>query len=518
MRTRAAWSNPFVALMIMASLAVAADTQPPAAQPSPQVQLQPAQARPQAWLMPTPAERRGPNADLQKRLKTKVSVDFREAEIDEVIKSLAEQAGIDIVKSPSVTGKVTATLTDVPLDEAMESILAVHGYAYISTESVVRVIPRDQLPVNMVTRKYHIDYADMEELNKAVTGMLSTQGRVAMNAKTRDVFVTDLEDQVARMDEYIKDMDREVPQILVEARIYDVSSTDSLDLGFTWSAGTFTLFDEDTGFPYDPATGVKLGGKTEPFARGTLDTSISQADKGNFGLRLGVLDDDTYINTVLTAMQNDVRAKLLANPRILVLNEEQANIDIVSEIPYQELTQTAGGGNIGTTKFKEVGVKLMVTPHLTRNSKIKLDINPEFSIQTGSVPMFIPGGLGSSAISSLQPIVDTRKATTFALISDGETVVIGGLRKKETVQEISKIPLLGDIPLVGLLFRFHGEKAVNSELIVFITPRIVVKPNLTEKEARKLESTENAFGEPKAPELLIDPARKQGEGEEEQGQ
>jgi type II secretory pathway component GspD/PulD (secretin) len=305
-------------------------------------------------------------------------------------------------------------------------------------------------------------------------------------------------------------MDRETPQILVEARIYDVSCSEFLDLGFTWSGGTRTTF--------DPDTGAVAGGKTDPFAGATLSSSISQADKGNFGLRFGVLNEHANIDATLTATQDDIRAKLLANPRILVLNDEQANIDIVSEIPYQELTQTAGGGNIGTTKFKEVGVKLMVTPHVTRDSKIRLDLQPEFSVQTGSVPMFIPGGVGSSAISSLQPIVDTRKAMTSALISDGETVVIGGLRKKDIVQEVSKIPLLGDIPLLGELFKFHGEKSVNSELIVFITPRVVLKPNLTEREAKKLDSTENAFGEPKSPNPMIDSSQKAPEDEEEQGE
>jgi type IV pilus assembly protein PilQ len=506
------WSNVFVSLAVMVPLAMAADPQPQQQSPQPpSQQLQPPQPQRQAGIVPMQGMgRRAPNAELQKRLKTLVSVNFRDAPIEEVIESLAEQAGIDIVKSPTVTGKVTATLTDVPLDEAMESILGVHGYAYMSTESIVWIVPRNQLPVNMPTKKYHIDYADMEELNKAINGMVSSQGKVAMNAKTRDVFVTDLEDQIKLLDEFIKEMDRETPQVLVEARIYDVSCAEFLDLGFKWSAGTLTIVDAETG--------KVIGGRTDPFVGGALTSSISQADKGDFALRFGVLSEHADVDATLTAAQDDIRAKLLANPRVLVLNDQQANIDIVSEIPYQELTQTAGGGNIGTTKFKEVGVKLMVTPHVTRNNKIKLDLQPEFSVQTGSVPMFIPGGVGSSAISSLQPIVDTRKAMTSALISDGETVVIGGLRKKDIVQEVSKIPLLGDIPLLGELFKFRGEKTVNSELIVFITPRIVLKPNLTEKEAGKLESMENAFSEPKPPKPLIDSGRKQQEDEEEKGE
>ena len=266
---RAAWSNLFVFVAVLTSLAMATDQQQPQ-QPSQQSQVQP-----QAEVIPLLAvDRRGPSPELQKRLKTTISVDFREAAIEEVIKSLAEQAGIDIVKSPGVTGKVTATLTDVPLDEAMASILGVHGYAYTSTESIVWIVPRNQLALNMQTKRYHIDYADMEEINRAVKDMLSVQGKVAQNAKTGDLFVTDSEEQIKLLDTCIKDMDRETPQVLVEARIYDVSCSDLLDLGLRWGGGTRTRFD---------ANDAVLGGQTDPFVRGDLTSTISQADKGNFG-------------------------------------------------------------------------------------------------------------------------------------------------------------------------------------------------------------------------------------------
>lgn len=453
------------------------------------------------------AEPQTAGPELLNRMKTKVSVDFREAPIQDVIKTLAEQADIDIVKGPAVTGTVTAKLTDVPLDEAMESIFTVHGFGYTTSKSIVRIVPKSELAqymVKYVTRIYPIAYADIEELNKAVKDMISPQGKIAMNIQTRHLCITDTETNIAMLDEYIATMDREIPQILVEARIYDVSSSAFQDLGFNWYGGTFTQFDPDTGLPvlFDPSTGLPMTGRTNPYAAGRFNSSIGQAPKATGGLTLGFLNENVDIQAVLTARRDDVKARLLANPKILVLNGQEANINIVTEIPYQELTQTSGGGNIGTTKFKEVGVTLLVTPQITRDGKIRLTLNPEFSVQTGTVSLVIP--TGTTAITSPQPIVDKREARTQALIRDGQTVVIGGLRKRDVIQEVSRVPLLSDIPLLGALFKFKGEKAVNSELIVFVTPHIITEPELTPTDTLKLDRMNSEFREPSSPVDMVD--------------
>ena len=446
--------------------------------------------------------------DLLRRMKTRVSVDFREAPMEDVIKSLAQQADIDIVKGPSVTGSVTATLTDVPLDEAMESIFTVHGFGYTTSESIVRIVPKNELAqymIRMETKVYHIDYADIDAMNKALKDMLSPQGKIAMNAKTGHLCITDTDQRMKMIDEFIKVMDQETPQILVEARIYDVSCSIFLDLGIDWTAGTFTTVDPVTGLP---------NSKTSPYAFATSGSSITEAPKATGLLRLGVLNGDTNLEARLKAARDDVKARLLANPKILVLNGQQADIKIVTEIPYQELTQTSGGGNIGTTKFKEVGVELMVTPQLTREDKIRLTLKPTFSVQTGTVALAIPSGL--SSITSPQPIVDKREEQTFALIRSGQTVVIGGLRKRDVVQEISRIPLLSDIPLLGELFKIRGDKTVNSELIVFITPHIITDPSLVPSDARKLDDMNGDLRVPDGPKPLYDCGTRMIEEDQEQ--
>ena len=183
------------------------------------------------------------------------------------------------------------------------------------------------------------------------------------------------------------------------------------------------------------------------------------------------------------------------------------SIKIVSELPYQELTQTAGGGNIGTTSFKEVGVELEVMPHITREGMIRLKLRPKFSVQTDSVSIVLPGSDGGSVVFP-QPVVDKRETITTALIEDNQTVVIGGLRKKNSITEISKIPLLGDIPLLGGLFKYQGEKTVNSELVVFITPRIVQDLKLTEQEMHHLTTAEKNMCAPEFIEPKVDRCKK----------
>jgi type II secretory pathway component GspD/PulD (secretin) len=191
----------------------------------------------------------------------------------------------------------------------------------------------------------------------------------------------------------------------------------------------------------------------------------------------------------------------------LVLDNETASFKAVTEIPYQRLMQ-GGYQSFGTTEFKEVGVELEVTPHLAKDGIIRLHILPVFSVQTGNIPIPLEATAtaGAAIRTSPQPIVDRREADTIAHVKDGDTVVIGGLRKEELTTEESKIPILGDIPIIGLLFRFEGEERRSTELVVFITPRLITEPVLTETEAEYLEATE--FIGPVRPDTMIDPETK----------
>jgi len=271
----------------------------------------------------------------------------------------------------------------------------------------------------------------------------------------------------------------------VEVRIYDITSQETLDLGVEWQAGRNTTYGT-AGTGVGTISGAitnAITGTRDPHITGTCTGATGKTSDTTGVLRFGFLNSSIDIDAVLKAQQETVNAKLLANPRILVLDNQKALFDIVREIPYTETSMT-GDTITQNIQFKNVGVKLEVTPHVTRDGMLRLHILPEFGV------------IVSTDTTTNVPTVDTRKVDTIALVKDGQTVVLGGLRKKDVTQQTNKIPLLGDLPLVGALFRFEGEDTTNSEMVVFITPRIIEQPVMSEDERRAYEVTEFSGPEP----------------------
>jgi type IV pilus assembly protein PilQ len=434
-------------------------------------------------------------SDLELRLQKKVTVDFKDTPIEDVIQTLAEQANLDIIKNPQVVGNVTARLNNVPLGEALDNILAAHGYGYIASENIIRIAPAEQInqrAEKYVNKIYTITYADVTEVEKALKKFISQNGSLSSSPGTGNLIVNDTESKIKAIDIFIDQIDRKTPQIMVEARIYDITSTDRLDLGIEWQAGRDTTWAlsaagvqkgiTDVGF--DP-----LSAK-DPFATGKFSGTTTKTKTTTGALRLGWINSHIDIDMLIRAQKEDINAKLLANPRILVLDNQPAEIKIVSKVPYQKLNQGGGATNsFGTTEFIDVGVTLNVIPHVARDGLVRLQLKPKFSVQTGEVTLTTEG------VSYPQPIVDEREATTTLLVKDNQTVVLGGLRKKNVTQQTNKIPMLGDIPVLGELFKFKGKEDITSELVVFITPRIVDTPGLSADESEKYKVTD--FSSPK---------------------
>ena len=434
--------------------------------------------------------------DLEQRMMKRVFIDVNELPIDMVIRQLAEQADVNLIKSPKVTGNVTVTLRDVSLEEALRCILDMHGCDYVVGKNIIRILSREEMPElyeRLETRTFEIKYADITEVVKALKEIVSKppDGMVSFVQGTSIIIVTDVESKIKNIEKLIEKVDRMTPQILVEVRIYDITSKDKLDLGVEWQAGRDTVYDKTSG---TGTLGINpTSGEMDPFGIGIFSGATGKTSGTTGALRFGWLNAIVDIDVLLRAQQNDINAKLLANPRILVLDNETASIRIISEIPYQQLTESATGGTMGTTAFKEVGVSLEVTPHLAaRDEMIRLNLKPTFSVKVGDVTFKSV----STDLEYPQPVVDRREAETTLLIKNGQTVVLGGLRKKEVNKQINKIPLLGDLPLVGLLFRFEGEETIISELVVFITPWIVEQPTLSETEQQQFEVTEFRGPEP----------------------
>jgi type IV pilus assembly protein PilQ len=409
---------------------------------------------------------------LEQRMLKKISIDFRNTPIEDVIRIMAEQADVDIVKSPQVIGNVTATLTNVPLGEALDNVLAAHGFGYVTGKNMIRIAPVGEITdkaERLDSKIYHITYANVVEVEKALKKFISSRGSLSSNPGTSHIIVTDTETNIKAINTFIEEIDRITPQLLIEARIYDITSRDRLDLGVEWDAGRRTTY----------VGGEPVGGKTDPFIVSGWEGATNKTQDSTIGFfRFGLLNDSVDIDVQLRAEEENIDAKLLANPRILVLDNETAFFDIVTEHPYIERTIT-GDIITETVKFKKVGVKMEVTPHVTREGMLRLHIVPEFGVVVTRVLV----------ASSDVPVVDTRKINTIALVEDDQTVVLGGLRKKEVSKQINKIPLLGDLPVVGWAFRFEGEDTAVNELVVFITPHILKDPALLESEKQAYEAT-----------------------------
>ena len=451
---------------------------------------------------------------LEQRMLKTISVDFINTPIEDVIKMIAEQADVDIIKSPTVTGNVTATLTNVPLAEVLDNILAVHGYGCVINKNMIRIAPLNEIAQKeeiLDSRVYQITYADVTEVENALKKFISKRGSISSSPGTSNIIVTDSESKIKAIDSFIEKIDRMTSQVLVEVRIYDITSTEDFDIGAEWDAGRnnpittvdiaeiantttkvrttdTTTKDTSTAWQENAAGGVTgdnayLYRKSKPFVGGSFDADTAGT------IRLGLLDT-VNVELALNILRTQVCAKLLANPRILVLDNETAEFKIISEIPYTEQSSTSSGGNMTSTQFKEVGVELKVTPHVTRDGMVRLHIVPEFSVvsELGSI---IPDSGGTRGV----PTIDARKADTKALVKDGQTVVLGGLRKRTISQNITKVPILGDIPLLGKVFMSSTEEVVTNELIIFITPKIITEPTLSAGELKGFEATE--FGGPK---------------------
>ena len=323
---------------------------------------------------------------IQQRLQTRITYSCIDLPIDTVLMELTEQAKIDIVKSPKVTGNVTVKVTDVPLEEALSNILAAHDYTYIATESMIRVVPLSEIVVArepLVTRIYRITYADANDVATALHNFVSPQGKIALNKGTSHVIVTDTESRIKGIDKFIEEIDQATPQVMVEVRIYDITSQEGFELGTDWRAGRNAPYTADTFILPDEVTTTEIGRsdawqdrtnkivgtergdpdnytdtmtehtwndastKTEtkyvnppaiqsnfrrkPFVGGTFD----RINGGT--LSFSLLDDAVDIDFALSILHQQVEAKLLANPRVLVLDNETAHFEIIREIPYREL-------------------------------------------------------------------------------------------------------------------------------------------------------------------------------------
>lgn len=429
-------------------------------------------------------------------LDQRVTLTFRDADLNAVLDIVARKAGINVLAGRDVSGTVTVRLVDVPLDIALDAILNVNGYGYIKTNNIYRIVPLSQIggdEVETVTEAFELSYADASDVEDTLSSFLTRNGSIQADKRTNMLIVTDVPQAVQRIANLIPQIDRRVQQVLIEVVILDSVLSDGSDLGVQWHA-----FDKDDNSP------GAVGSRTFPFVNGgtkskagavsTLATSLqdgfginlpSAAPGVGIGVRFGTLLGDFNVSAFVEASVSNSNARVLANPKLLTLDNTTANIDIIEEIPFQDITQTSSGGQLSNISFKEVGTKLEVTPQITNDGYCILEIAPEQSSRIGDTVTGVP-------------IVATRRAQTTLLVQDHQTVVLGGLRISSKTLTRTKVPGLGDVPAVKLLFRSTSKNDSDTEILVFLTIHIVESPTIRPHERLVYEELANMPRQPES--------------------
>ncbi len=398
---------------------------------------------------------KGPSESVRKGNETSNIPDSQPV-VDTTVFQLNYANAKDIEKI--ITGLVSSG-GKVSVDERLNIIMVrdtAENVAQIKRILETLDVEGPQLMPVIGTTVFRLNYANAKKLENAIKALVSSDGKVGVDERLNSIIVRDTVENLAEIKQVLKKLDVKAPQVMIEVLIVNVKLTDELKMGVDWTKlGTSSVFFSQ---------GLSVTGSVNPYGKLTFLTT-----PGNWSID-GLID---FIQT-----NKDVR--ILANPKVLVLNNQTAMIKTVEEIPYQELSETAAGGSIGTTAFKEAGVTLEVTPQITDDGHIIMNIKPE---QSALIDTII---VENSEI----PVIETRKTDTILRVKDGQTIIIGGLRRKDPTVEESKVPILGDIPLIGGLFRKTRTKQTESELGVFITPHIYTDGKLTAEDSKLLHSND----------------------------
>ena len=331
-----------------------------------------------------------------------------------------------------------------------------------SQESVV-VTEEKQRP-ELFVETVVLKFLDVAKLQPVIAKMISEYGEVAIDSKTNSLIVCDTKENLALIMSEVWKADKTPQQIMVEVVILDVQLENDTEIGINWDF----LSDTSHTFTYRQNLASRLGWNTDTTATKTAVLFNTTSTGGD----LTIINNT--IRNVVHLLQQKKDVEILASPRVMMLSGESARIEAIEELPYTEITGTAEGGSnaLTSTEFKEVGVKLQVSATLVEEGSIFLTVEAEQNVKTGE---------STTAV----PIIDTRKAKTSLLLEDGQVVILGGLRRQERTKEVDKIPLLGDLPFIGGLFRNTDIVENNSELVVFLSPHIYRGEPIDEKAMAK---------------------------------
>lgn len=418
-----------------------------------------------------------------------ISVDFKDADIKTVLRVLSMKSKVNIVAGPEVQGVVTIRLEDVPWQKAMEVVLRTYGYVYERDGNIIRVTTRDNLALEPVTTQtYILNYTKAQEVQAAVKDMLTERGRIQVAERTNTIVITDIPTNLYKIGEIVHALDKRTPQAFIDSKVVKTDVGTAENLGIEWQTGgagnlgRITGSGRPTTFPFPSST---AGDKQNFFFRdffprtGVDDNAVQNSeDIRNFphvplttsggAFTYGTLDFSSF-SSILQLLRTRSNTKVVSNPRIVVLNNQIAKIQVGSDIPLPnyERNETTGSVEITGFSYRETGVVLNVVPHINTAEEILVDLRPEISALGATIDF------GEFQV----PSFTVTKAETQVLIRSGETIAIGGLMTDNVSTNESRVPYLSDVPLLGKAFRSKRQTAGDSnkkvETLFFVTVTMV---------------------------------------------
>lgn len=421
-------------------------------------------------------EKKASEEGLPEKIYTgrKLSLDFKDADIKNILRLIAEVSNLNIITADDVTGKITMRLVDVPWDQALDVILQARSLGMSRVGNVVRVAPLDSLKKeiqaeleakrikerleDLVDDLIPVNYATAKEISPQVKSILSDRGDVKVDERTNTLIIKDIPSKIAKAKSLVKSLDKRTPQVLIEARIIEANLTFQEELGVSWGFLTSTGTGQNKTF--------KVGGGTPGSILGTTTNTVvnlpaqPKAGSGGPGI-LEFLFSSKYgikeLDVAISAHESKGDVKIISSPKIATLDNKQASVEQGLRIPYKKIT-TDGTVSV---EFIEANLKLTVTPHVTNDGYVRMSITakkdaPDFSIVVESTPS-----------------IDKKEAITEVLVKDGGVVVIAGIYTIEKTESNEGIPIFGKIPLLGWLFKREAKEDKRKDLLIFISPKIV---------------------------------------------
>ena len=405
-----------------------------------------------------------------------ISLNFQDIPVRTVLQIIADYNEFNLIASDTVTGNITLRLDGVPWDQALDIILKVKGLDKRMQGNILMVAPSNELAAreaqnlqaqqqveelaSLYSEYVQINYAKASELADLIknedTSILSSRGSVSVDERTNTLLIRDTAKIIEDIKRMVNILDIAVRQVIIEARMVTVKDNINEELGIRWGV-------TDTDGQY--ATSGSLEGVNSansasvPGLSDRLNVNLPVVNPaGVLAFQVARLTDGTILDLELSAMEKENKGEIIASPRITTANQKEAYIEQGVEIPYQE----AASSGATATQFKKAVLSLTVTPHITPDNKIILDL-------------VVTQDTVSDVQSGQAPAIDTQRIGTQVLVNNGETIVLGGIYQQAIISTISKVPVLGDIPYVGWLFRNSNQFNEKKELLIFVTPRIVTE-------------------------------------------